>query len=564
MKRILFITFCICITHYASSQTTTTHRSCCTPKTTDKDWYASDKKAPLFKGLDGINFTITTSDAEAQKYFNQGLMLSYAFNHAEAARSFYQSTRQDSTCAMCWWGYALVLGPNYNGGMESDNFQRAYDASQKAFMLASKCTEKEKELIKALTKRYAAKPGSSRTHLDSAYAEAMRGVYKKYPDDVEVGSLFAESLMDIHPWDLWEKSGTAKPWTAEIVTTLESILKKQPNHAGANHFYIHAVEASKTAERAMASADLLRNLVPGAGHLVHMPSHIYIRTGRYHEASLANLAAVKVDSNYVETCHAFGVYPLAYYPHNYHFLAATATFEGNSNWAMMASRKVAELSDKKLMQDSVWGTLQHYFSIPYYVMVKFGMWDELIKEPMPPSDLIYPTAVLHYAKAMAHLGKNDMPSAFREINLLKRLSADKSLSKITVWYLNSVTDLLQIAQNVVEGELALKTKQTDQAIIKMKKAVEMEDKLNYDEPPDWFFSVRHHLGAAYLSAGKYAEAEKVYNEDLETYRENGWALIGLYNALQKQGKTEEADAVKKRFDAAWKYADVTITGSRIM
>ncbi|HXS55779.1 MAG TPA: hypothetical protein VN726_06620, partial [Hanamia sp.] len=336
--------------------------------TTDKDWYTSGKKAPKFKGFEGIDFKISTSNQEVQEYFNQGMMLSYGFNHAEAARSFYEATRLDSTCAMAHWGYAYVLGPNYNGGMEKDNFQRAYDATIKAQSFSKNCTPKEKALIEALASRYAANPPEDRSSLDIAYASAMKKVYKQYSSDPDIGALYAEALMNLHPWDLYDKQ-TKQPraWTPELVAVLEHLMKVNPKHPGAHHFYIHAVETSTTPEKALASANLLYTLVPGAGHLVHMPSHIYINTGDYHLGSLSNLKAVEADSIYTTACHAQGMYPLSYYPHNYHFLAATATLEGNSSLAWMAAKELQNHTAKDIMHLPEWGTLQHYYTIPYYV-----------------------------------------------------------------------------------------------------------------------------------------------------------------------------------------------------
>ena len=300
---------------------------CYSPKTTDKDWYTSGRKAPMFKGLEGIDFKISTTSKEAQDYFNQGLMLSYGFNHAEAARSFYEAARLDTACAMAFWGYAFVLGPNYNGGMEEDNFQRAYEASRKAQSLSKNCTPKE-SIDLALTFRYVSHPSVDRTTLDEAYATAMKKVYEQYAADPDVGALYAESLMNLHPWDLYDKkTKAAKAWTPELINILEHLIKTNPKHPGAHHFYIHALEVSAIPEKALASARLLDTLVRGAGHLVHMPSHIYINTGDYHLGTLSNLRAAKVDSVYTTACHAQGVYPLTYYPHNYHFLAATATLE---------------------------------------------------------------------------------------------------------------------------------------------------------------------------------------------------------------------------------------------
>lgn len=524
---------------------------------TDTQWYTSGKKAPLFEGLEGIDFKISTASEEAQRYFNQGLMLAYGFNHAEAARSFYEATRLDSTCAMAFWGYAYVLGPNYNGGMEDDNYQRAYNAVLKAQSLSGRSTPKETALINALTTRYEAQPPADRSHLDIAYAAAMKKVYDQYPTDPDIGALYAEALMDLHPWDLYDKD-TQKPkaWTPELVAVLEHLMKVYPKHPGAHHFYIHALEASATPEKALASARLLDTLVPGAGHLVHMPSHIYIKTGDYHLGTLSNLRAVETDSVYTTACHAQGVYPLAYYPHNYHFLAATATLEGNSKLAWMAAQKLQQHTATDIMDQPGWGTLQHYYSIPYYIAVKFAMWETILALPRPPKGLVYPEAIWHYACGMAYLGKNDLSNAKKESAALKALAADTTLQHITVWDINTTADLAQIAVKVLSGEIAARENQFSTAVSLLKEAVKIEDQLNYNEPPDWFFSVRHHLGAVLLKAGKYEEAEETYRKDLQIWKKNGWALAGLYESLVQQKK--DARAVKTAFDEAWKYADHTL------
>jgi tetratricopeptide (TPR) repeat protein len=315
------------------------------------------------------------------------------------------------------------------------------------------------------------------------------------------------------------------------------------------------VEASQTPARGLASANLLMSLVPGSGHMVHMPSHIYIWTGDYHLGTLANLEAVKVDSTYVTACHAQGVYPLGYYPHNYHYLCAMATFEGNSKLAWAAANKVQEKTAKDIMQQPGWGTLQHYYTIPYFVAVKFSFWDSILVIKQPENDLIYPRAVLHYARGMAYLGKKEVTKAENELAQLKELAKKSELKEITIWDINSTYDIAQIAVNVLTAEIYETKKKYEKAITAFRQAVAIEDNLNYNEPPDWFFSVRHHLGTALLQAGKYAEAEKIYLEDLNTWKENGWALIGLHKALQKQGKIAEAQRVKSRFDKAWQYAD---------
>jgi len=536
--------------------------ACYTSRTTDKDWYSAGTKAPKFTGLKGIDFKISTASREAQEYFNQGMMLAYGFNHAEAARSFYEATRLDTGCAMAYWGYAYVLGPNYNAGMEEDNFQRAYDAAVKAQSLSSRSTPKEAALIKALASRYVKQPPADRKPLDIAYAAAMKKVYEQYPTDPDIGALYAEALMDLHPWDLYDKK-TKKPraWTNELITVLEHLIEINPVHPGAHHFYIHALETSATPEKAMVSARLLDTLVPGAGHLLHMPSHIYINTGDYHLGSVSNIQAVAADSNYTTACHAQGAYPLAYYPHNYHFLAATATLEGNSALAWKTAKILQQHTAEDIMRLPGWGTLQHYYTIPYYIAVKFALWDTILAITVPAKDLVYPKAILHYARGIAFLGKNNVPAAQKEMDSLRILAADTTLQHLTVWNINTTVDLVRIAVKVLSAEIAAKQNQLDTSVALLKEAVAFEDDLNYNEPPDWFFSVRHHLGAVLLKAGRYGEAEKVYRQDLQIWKRNGWALIGLYNSLKHQKKSDEAQSVKSMFDKSWQYADVSITSS---
>jgi tetratricopeptide (TPR) repeat protein len=536
----------------------------CAPEVSDKLWYSSGKKAPLFKGLEGIHFPISTKNIEVQKYFDQGLMLSFGFNHGEAGRSFYEAARQDSNCAMCWWGFAYVLGPNYNAGMEKDNFQRAYEAIQKAKNKSVFCTQKEKDLIKALTFRYNSDTTISRNILDSSYAVAMREVYKRYPDDITLASLFAESLLDLHPWNLWHKDGTMQPWTPEIIAVLEKCLQFDPRHVGANHFYIHAMEMSKHAEAALASANLLRNLVPGSGHLVHMPSHTYIRIGLYHDGVLANQKAVLLDSLYVEACHAQGVYPLAYYPHNYHFIAACATLCGESKIAMEGAFATSEHAHKKLLREPAWSTLQHYYSIPWYVEVKLGLWKDILHSPAPEKDLKYPLIVWHYAQGMAMLSENKILEAKSHLIEMKNIMVDSTIKNLTIWGINTVFDLCMIASKTLHGEIYAKEKNYANAISILKEAIAAEDALNYDEPPDWFFSIRHNLGAVLIEAGRFQEAINVYERDLEIYPENGWALKGLINVYEKLGDTKNHEDVKRRFEKSWQYSDIKISSSRIL
>jgi len=354
--------------------------------------------------------------------------------------------------------------------------------------------------------RYSADTLIARSSLDSIYAVAMRKVYKKYPNDATIGSLYAEALMDLHPWNLWNKDGSIQPWTPEIMAVLEKGLQLEPRHAGANHFYIHAVEMSQHAEKALASADLLMELVPGSGHLAHMPSHTYLRIGRYHDGAVSNQKAVLVDSLYTEACHAQGVYPLAYYPHNYHFLAACATLSGESKIAMEGAIATADHAHKSLLRDPAWATLQHYYTIPWYVEVKLGLWKDILSARAPEKDLKYPMVVWHYAQGMARLSQNKVLEAKKHLAEMKSIMTDSTIKDLTIWGINSVYDLCLIAAKTLNGEIQAKEKKFPVAISLLTEAVAQEDALNYNEPPDWFFSVRHHLGAVLIEAGKYQEA----------------------------------------------------------
>ena len=537
----------------------------CAPITTDLSWYQSDNIAPLIDGLDVMEFPVTTNDRLAQKYINQGMVLAYGFNHAEAARSFYYATKLDPDCAMAYWGFAYVLGPNYNAGMEPDNYQRAYDAVQKAKELASKnASQKEKDLINALSKRYVQFPVEDRSELDLEYSNALREVYNKYSYDADVAALYAESIMDMFPFDLWDENGNPRERTNEIVQVVNKALEIDPKHPGAHHFKIHMLEASSHPDGALESAKIFdEGLVPGAGHLIHMPSHVYIRTGDYHKGTLANLRAVVVDSNYVAACNAQGAYPIAYFPHNYHFLAATAALEGNSSLALNASYNVAKHSSTTLMKEPGWGTLQHFYTIPFYISVKFGKWEEILELENEVPSLKYPAAILNYARGMAFLSLGEMEKAKKELYSLETLAKDESLKEITIWDINTVSVLVQIARNVLKAEILAKEFKYSESISLLREAIEIEDGLNYNEPPDWFFSVRHHLGAIQIEAGLYNDAVSTYKEDLLRLPKNGWALHGLklaYENLNKQDKVKEVELVRKQ---SWENADIVLTTSRV-
>lgn len=521
----------------------------------------AQRSAPLLDGLGSHHHPITTDSPKAQRFFDQGLVLAFGFNHPEAARSFREAQRLDPGCAMCYWGEALVLGPNINASMDPTANPQAYAALQRARELADNATEREQAYIRALSERYAPVAPEDRSALDQAYAEAMGRVAARYPDDLDAQVLYAEALMDTTPWAYWQPDGTPKPITETILTTLEAVLERAPEHPMANHLYVHAVEA-RHPERGLDEAERLKDLVPGAGHLVHMPSHIYIRTGDYHAATMANQRAIKADKHYLEQVDAQGAYRLVYVPHNYHFLWASATFEGRSALAIGAARDMAQLVDTELMREHGLTALQHYWITPLYALVRFGHWDEILAWPKPAEDLVYPRGVWHYARGMAFTRKGEFDAARGELAALRELTEDPRLKWVTVWDINKSRHILEIATYAVAGELAAAIGDFDAAVATLKQAVEQEDALNYDEPPTWHYPMRQSLGAVLLEAGRPAEAAAVYRHDLDHFPNNGWSLFGLLQALRRQGKAEEARDVERRFREAWRYADVTLTASR--
>jgi len=520
------------------------------------------RTAPLLEGMGNLHWAISSDSELAQRYFDQALTLAYGFNHLEAERSFREAARIDDECAICFWGAALVLGPNINDPVPSpEREMNAYRTLGEAVARVEHASAKERALIEALQNRYVATPPEDRAALDLAYADAMRSVAKRFPDDMQIQTLFAEAMMDTMPWAYWTEDGEPKPLTEEVLATLDFVIENEPDHPGANHFYIHAVEQEQP-ERGVAPADRLRRVVPGAGHLVHMPSHIYIRVGRYHDGSLANELAVEADDDYVTQCRAQGIYPVAYVPHNHHFLWATTTMEGRSADALAAARHTAGHVEVSLMREPELAMLQHFSAIPYYALVRFGKWDEILAEPAPEEDLLYPTAVWHYARGIAYARAGKLDEARAELAQVRAIAADPRLAPLRIWGLNPMTSLAEIAAAVLHAEIAAARKDIKTAVAELRKAIAIEDALIYGEPPDWFYPVRHNLGAILLEAGRARAAEKIYREDLARFPDNGWSLLGLAQSLRAQGKKQEAAEAQRRFEAAWRYADIEITASR--
>lgn len=530
----------------------------CAPSFDPDIWKKGD--APMLKGLGKVHYKVNTRSAKAQKFFNQGLALTYGFNHGEAFRSFKTALKHDSTCAMAYWGIAMVLGPNYNAPLNPTSLADINDAIDKAVKYSKDGSPEEKALIHTMTKRFPREEVKDMTPYYEAYAQALKEAHQAFPKDMDIATIYADALMNLHPWDLWLKDGTPQPWTPEITALIEKILQKVPDHPGAMHYYIHATEASSHAEVALPYADKLRTAMPAAGHMVHMPSHTYIRTGHYHKGVIANEKASLADSVYIAQCRAEGFYPLVLYPHNIHFLAACAFLEGSGQKALDAARMVSRKADRKYLAELA--GVQHFYIIPLYVMIHLGRWEEILQEPHPGKPLKYPTAIWHYARGMAQAAKGNKAAAEQELKTIQEMLSDGSLKDLSIWDMNTVMDLVQIAAYSLEGELAGHKGDYATAEDRFTKAIAIEDKLAYTEPPDWFFSVRLSLGHWLVKAGKYAEAEKVYEKDLETFKENGWALKGLFNSLKGQGKETEALAVKARFNEAWKYADLKIESSR--
>jgi len=514
---------------------------------------------PLYDNLGEYHRSIATDAELAQAYFDQGLRLQYAFNHAEAIRSYQEALRLDPDCAMCWWGIALASGPNINAQMDSAAGAAAWSAITTAQELAEEGPAAEKALVGALAQRFAADPKAARPPLDSAYARAMGVVATSFPDDPDALTLYGASLMNLSPWFYWTgdyANREPREDTPTMLASFEKALVLNPDHLGACHYYIHSVEAAYP-ERAVECADRLARLMPGAGHLVHMPGHIYIRVGRYADAVTQNEHAVHADETYIQDQRPGGLYPTAYYPHNYHFMWFAATMAGMSDKALYAARQVAPKVPLEVAKQIYW--IQNVLVLPQLAMVTFGDWEGVLAEPMPPEDLHNATAMAHYSRGIAFAATGRRSEADAELEAVRLIGNEIGAGDDS----EGPEIVVAIAGHALAGEIALRTGDAAGAVPHLETAARLEDGMLYDEPPVWYYPIRHSLGRALLEAGRPAEAEKCYREDLVRFPANGWSLIGLAEALEDQGRTADAEAVRAEFRMAWEAADIELTSSRI-
>ena len=514
--------------------------------------------APRLQNLGTHAFPVSTRNRQAQLFINQGLNLAYAFNHAEARRAFREAARLDPNLAMAYWGQALVLGPNINALMEPNEEPNAYELVQKAMSLKSRASAREQAYIDALAQRYSG-AAADRKPRDQAYADAMREVHRRFPQDLDAAMLYVESVMDLRPWGYWQRDGTPHEGTAEIVALTEQVMAKNPRHPAALHMYIHLMEATTTPHKAERAADTLLTLMPAAGHMVHMPGHIYQRIGRYADAMKSNEMAIAADEDYIAQCRAQGLYPMGYYPHNIHFLWFAASFDGQSRVAIESGRKLAAKIDDETLKAAP--MLAGFRIVPYYALTRFGHWDEMLKEPEPPAFNPVLRATWHYARGLALVATGRTDDAATELQRLRALLPDEAM-KQPLFSPNLAGSVLAPAPEVLEAEIDAARGNYDSAIAHLERAVRLEDSLVYTEPSEFHYPPRHALGAILLEAGRPGEAETVYWEDLRRNQDNGWALFGLMQALRAQNKTADAALVEARFAKAWARSDVRLTASR--
>jgi tetratricopeptide (TPR) repeat protein len=504
----------------------------------------------LVTGLGDLHHPVSTHNPQAQQFFDQGLRFIYAFNHDEAARSFQHAAELDPKLAMAYWGIAEAVGPNYNDPADPDRYKRAHDAAQKAVDLSAGTSANEQAYIQAMAKRFPADPNSDLKKAAEEYHDAMRKVSADSPDDLDAATLFAESGMNLHPWGLWHQDGTPEAGTEEIVVTLESVLKRDPNHLGAVHYYIHTVEASNNPERALAGANRLAALAPGAGHIVHMPAHIYIRTGDYDAAVKTNEQAAEVDRTYLKATGEQGIYPMMYYSHNLHFIAMCGAMNGR----YAEARKNADLLAANVGPHvKEMPPLEGFMTIPMAVEVRFHHWNEILKMPAPDPAMKATTGFWHFSRGMALAGTGKVSEAEAEYKIVSDAQAATPADEIFNAPINNKTkDILEIAKDTLGAKIAMAKKDNNGAVAMLREAVAIQDTLKYGEPPDWFFPVRESLGAALLMNGDAAGAEKVFREDLDRNPRNPRSLWGLQQALLQQKRDYDAGFVQKQFEASWK------------
>ena len=517
------------------------------------------KPVELIPGMGDVRHPVSTSNAEAQRFFNQGLALVYGFNHEEAVKSFKRAAELDPQLAMAHWGVALALGPNINSPVDAEREKAAYEAIQRARALASKASESDRAYIEALSKRYSNDPKADLKKLDVDYKNAMSELARRYPDDLDAVTLYAESMMDLNPWHYWSKDGKPGAGTEEIVSVLESVLRRNPDHIGANHYYIHAVEASLHPEWALPSAQKLKTLAPAAGHLVHMPAHIDIRSGNYEAAARSNAYAAEADRELFKAAGQQGMYPMMYYSHNLHFLAVVHSMQGRYEDSKKAADQLyahltGYLQATTPMLDAMLPMIDSFTPTPTLIMVRFKRWDDLLKAPAPDQRLVVSNALWRFGRGLAFASTGKLDSAEKEradlANSVKAIPGDRPYG------LNSVATVFSIAQDVLSAKIAAAKNDKRGAIEFLKKAVEAEDKLNYSEPEDWYIPVRESLGSALMQNGDFAGAEKVFRAELSKHTRNGRALFGLMESLKAQGKKEAASHIQMEFEAAWKNAQV--------
>ena len=519
--------------------------------------------APLFEGMGDYHMSITTADPDAQRYFDQGMVLAFGFNHAESIRSFRAAQTLDPGCAMCFWGEALATGPNINvtsngkAIMTPDERVDARAAIDQALALTDGLTPKERDWIQALDQRYDGQADTPRDALDRAWADALAEMAARYPDDTTVASVYAEALMNTMPWDYWGPNGEAKPDTQAVIASLEAVMEADPGHPLALHLYIHALEASSNAAKAEAAADRLANLVPGSGHLVHMPSHIYFRVGRYQDSALANIRAAEVDEAYIAQCNAQGFYPALYYPHNIHFLWASATMQGQSALSLDSARRV--VANVRVEQVEQFPTIQFFRTVPMLSLVRFAKWEEILAEPEPYEPFAFARAIWHYGRGVAHAALGDAAAALIELAEIEAL--EPQVDEIFMGNVYPARDLLEIAKSLLRGEMAYRAGDAANAVLAFEEAVTLQDALPYTEPPFWYYPTRQSLGAALLASDRVAEAQAIFEADLEQYPMNGWSMFGLAEALRRQGDEAGAEQITARFETVWQFADVELMTS---